>query len=36
LVSVAPYLRLDAWDRAGQINDQFGRFWFRTIIGLEL
>lgn len=35
-VSVAPYLRLDAWDRTGQIGDQFGRFWFRTIIGLEL
>lgn len=35
-VSVAPYLRLDAWDRDGQVGDRFGRFWFRTIIGLEL
>jgi hypothetical protein len=35
-VSVAPYLRLDTWDRDGQVGDRFGRFWFRTIIGLEL
>ena len=35
-VAVAPYLRVDTWDRAGQVGDRFGRFWFRTIIGLEI
>lgn len=35
-VAVAPYLRLDDWDRPGQVGDRFGRFWIRTIIGMEL
>ncbi|MES1171983.1 MAG: hypothetical protein ABUL77_01995 [Bacteroidota bacterium] len=35
-LAVAPYLRLDAWDRAGQFSDQFGRFWVRTIVGIDL
>jgi hypothetical protein len=34
--AVAPYVRLDAWDRSGVWGDQFGRFWIRTIIGIEL
>ena len=35
-LAVAPYVRLDAWDRAGQIGDQFGRIWIRTIIGIDI
>jgi hypothetical protein len=35
-LAVAPYIRLDEWERAGQIGDLFGRFWIRTIIGVEL
>jgi hypothetical protein len=35
-LAVAPYLRLDSWGRDGEFGDRFGRFWIRTIIGLEL
>ena len=35
-LAVAPYLRLDGWNVAGQIGDQYGRVWIRTIIGVEL
>jgi len=34
--AVAPYVRLDDWGRAGQLGDQYGRFWVRTILGIEL
>jgi hypothetical protein len=34
--AVAPYIRLDAWGRDGQVGDEFGRLWVRTIIGIEL
>jgi hypothetical protein len=35
-LALAPYIRLDDWGRGGQIGDLFGRFWIRTIIGIEL
>jgi hypothetical protein len=35
-LAAAPYVRLDHLDRAGQVNDQFGRFWLRTIVGIDL
>jgi hypothetical protein len=31
----APYLRLDRWDRSGQVGDEFGRLWLRLVIGVE-
>jgi hypothetical protein len=34
--AVAPYVRLDAWNRAGQAGDEFGRFWIRAIVGIPL
>jgi hypothetical protein len=34
--AVAPYIRLDSWRRAGEVGDEFGRLWVRTIIGIEL
>ena len=34
--AVAPYVRVDDWGRAGQPGDQFGRFWIRSIIGVDL
>lgn len=35
-LAVAPYIRLDNWKRAGQVGDEFGRFWVRSIVGIEL
>jgi len=34
--AVAPYVRLDDWNRKGQLGDQYGHFWVRTIVGIEL
>ena len=35
-VAIAPYVRLDDWARTGQQGDLYGRFWIRTIIGINL
>jgi hypothetical protein len=34
--STGAYVRLTELDRATQLGDAYGRFWFRTIIGLSL
>ena len=34
--TVAPYLRLDGLDAPLATNDKFGRFWLRSVIGLNL
>ena len=34
--SVAPYLRLDGLGTPTPYNDPFGRFWVRSVIGLNL
>lgn len=34
--AVAPYVRLDDWSRPGAVGDQYGRFWVRAILGIEL
>ena len=34
--AVAPYVRVDEWGRSGQVGDQFGRFWIRSIVGIDL
>ena len=40
-LAAAPYVRLDRLNRAGESRtgvspDEFGRFWFRTIVGIDL
>jgi hypothetical protein len=34
--SVAPYLRLDGFDRGAQPGDEFGRVWIRSVVGLSI
>lgn len=34
--SVAPYVRLDNIGRAAQEGDQYGEFWIRTVIGIDM
>jgi hypothetical protein len=34
-VAFAPYLRLDHWNRAAQFGDQYGRIWWRFILGIS-
>jgi len=34
--TVAPYVQLTDLGRSGQIGDQYGRFWIRSIVGVEL
>jgi hypothetical protein len=34
--SVAPYLRLDGFDRGAQPGDEYGRVWIRSVVGLNL
>lgn len=35
-LSVAPYLRLDGFDRGAQVGDGYGRVWIRTVVGVNL
>jgi hypothetical protein len=34
--SVGPYVRLDHMNRSGQVGDEVGRVWVRSVFGLEL
>jgi hypothetical protein len=34
--STGAYLRLNDFDRSPQFGDQFGRFWVRTVLGVDL
>jgi hypothetical protein len=34
--SVAPYIRLDGFDRGAQPGDEFGRVWIRSVLGLNI
>jgi hypothetical protein len=34
--SVGPYVRLDHMNRSGQVGDEVGRVWVRSVVGLEL
>lgn len=34
-VAFAPYLRLDHWNRAARFGDEFGRIWWRFVLGLS-
>jgi hypothetical protein len=34
--SVAPYVRVDGFDRGAQKGDEVGRVWVRSVLGLEL
>ena len=35
-LAAAPYIRVDRLDRRGEVGDEFGHFWFRTIVGIDL
>jgi hypothetical protein len=35
-VAIAPYVRVDDWSRDGERGDLYGRFWIRTILGINL
>jgi hypothetical protein len=35
-LAAAPYVRVDHLGRAGEVGDELGRFWFRTIVGIDL
>jgi hypothetical protein len=34
--SVAPYLRLDGFDRGAKVGDEYGRVWIRSVVGLNI
>jgi len=34
--TIGPYVRLDDLNRPTQLGDEFGRFWVRTIVGIDL
>jgi hypothetical protein len=34
--STGAYLRLNDWNRASQLGDDFGRLWIRTVIGIDM
>jgi hypothetical protein len=34
--STGAYLRLGDWDRAPALGDAFGRFWIRTVVGIDM
>ena len=35
-LAAAPYVRVDHLGRTGEVGDELGRFWFRTIVGIDL